>query len=341
MEYRTENLILRSVTEDDLSEVARTWPAERRPVSEAEARAAITRMRRSHERNAVGSIAHLCLAVCGIGDPRTILGWCGLDGRRSPAEPEIFILLDEDHRSKGYGTQCVKELLRIAAEDFSLPGVHGGCGRDNYASQRAMEKGGMERYGSEENGDPLYRFPAAGQGRTAAVPAEKDLQLYVPYPEDGWFYVKMMSDPATMAYNAPWFPPDGCIPDPASEWKELQASWIGRSPTRFYAFLRRRSDGAFVGDVNYHRNAERDWWDMGVVIYAPERGKGYGKQGLRLLAEQAFRIDGISRLRNDFETTRGAACHIHKAVGFRELGTEDGMVRLELTREGYLSQTRP
>ena len=49
-----------------------------------------------------------------------------------------------------------------------------------------------------------------------------ELQLYIPRSNDGWFYVKMMSDPETMAYNAPWFPPDGCIPDPDSGWVELQ-----------------------------------------------------------------------------------------------------------------------
>ncbi len=160
MEYRTERLVLRAVTKDDLAEVARTWPADQRPVSEAEAQAAITRMARSHERNAVGCIYHLCLAVCGQDDPQTIMGWCGLDGRRSHAEPEIFVLLDEAYRNKGYGTQCVRELLRIAAEEFSLQSVHGGCDKDNIASRRAMEKGGMTRYGQEENGDPLYRFRA-------------------------------------------------------------------------------------------------------------------------------------------------------------------------------------
>ena len=160
MDYRIEQLILRRVTEDDLAEVARTWPSDHRPVSEGEARSAIARMRDNDGRNTEGHIVHLCLAVCDASDPRTILGWCGLDGRRSHTEPEIFILLDEDHRGKGYGTQCVKELLRIAAEDFSLQSVHGGCDKDNIPSQRAMEKGGMIRYGAEENGDPLYRFCA-------------------------------------------------------------------------------------------------------------------------------------------------------------------------------------
>ncbi len=165
-----------------------------------------------------------------------------------------------------------------------------------------------------------------------------DLQLYIPRLEDGWFYVKMMSDPETMAYNAPWFPPDGCIPEAESEWLQLQQSWVGKQPERFYAFLQRKSDGAFVGDVNYHRDAEQDWWDMGIVIYAPERGKGYGKQGLKLLLDQAFQIDGISCLHNDFETTREAGYRIHQAAGFQETGQADGIIHLELTQEDYLQK---
>lgn len=163
-----------------------------------------------------------------------------------------------------------------------------------------------------------------------------DLQLYIPNPEDGWFYVKMMSDPETMAYNAPWFPPDGCIPEPESEWLELRENWFGKEPQRFYAFLQRKCDGVFVGDVNYHYNSKQDWWDMGIVIYAPERGKGYGKQGLRLLMKQAFLDGHVFRLHNDFETTRDAAYHIHKLVGFREINTTDENVQLEITREEYL-----
>ncbi len=165
---------------------------------------------------------------------------------------------------------------------------------------------------------------------------QNDLALYVPQPQDGWFYVKMMSDPATMAYNAPWFPPDGCIPAPEAEWQRLQTSWIGKEPERFYAFLRRKSDGAFVGDVNYHYDPKHDRHEMGIVIYAPERGKGYGKEGLRLLLERAFQADGIPLLHNDFEPTRKAACSIHKAAGFRHTGTVDGILQLELTREEYL-----
>ena len=160
MDYQLKNLILHYITEEDLTEVARTWPAEHHPLSDAEAREAIAYMRGNYGKNTKGCIFHLCMAVCGKDHPGTIMGWCGLDGTRNQAEPEIFILLDEAYRNRGYGTQGVKALLRIAAEDYALSGVHGGCARENVASARMMEKGGMAQYGTEDNGDPLFRFAA-------------------------------------------------------------------------------------------------------------------------------------------------------------------------------------
>ena len=59
-------------------------------------------MRDNYTKNTKGCIYHLCLAVCGKDRPETIMGWCGLDGRASHTEPEIFILLDEEYRGKGY-----------------------------------------------------------------------------------------------------------------------------------------------------------------------------------------------------------------------------------------------
>ncbi|MBR0082159.1 MAG: GNAT family N-acetyltransferase [Clostridia bacterium] len=157
MEYRIDQLLLRFVTEDDWPEVAKTWPADHHPLSEAEARGAIAYMQNNHGQNAAGSLAHLCFAVCSPKAPQSILGWCGLDGSRSRTEPELFVLLGEDSRNKGIGTACVRALLQIAAA-FSLQGVHGGCDKANLASRRMMEKGGMAQYGTEENGDPLFRY---------------------------------------------------------------------------------------------------------------------------------------------------------------------------------------
>ncbi len=159
-----------------------------------------------------------------------------------------------------------------------------------------------------------------------------EISLHIPKPDEGWFYLKMMTDPTTMAYNAPWFPPDGCIPNPEEDWANLMENWIGHEPQFFYAYLKRTSDGAFVGDVCFHYKPEKDWWDMGVLIYAPERGRGYGKEGLTLLADYAF-SHGVRVLHNEFETTRDAAYRIHRAVGFEEVGRENGIVQLQLTAE--------
>ena len=162
----------------------------------------------------------------------------------------------------------------------------------------------------------------------------KLVELYVPKLEDLWFYQKMMSDPETMSYNDPW---GGCIDYPDEVLPDWYAHWVGHEPERFYAYIKRSSDGAWIGDVCFHHTPERDWWDMGIVIYAPFRGKGYAVPALKLLLDHAFRDCGISRLHNAFETTRDAAWASHRKVGFKEIGVEDGILQLILTKEDYLS----
>ena len=116
-------------------------------------------MQQTHSRNTTGRLHHLCLAVFDKNDPRTIRGWVGLDGRRNPSEPEIFVLLqDKDLRGKGHGTQCMKLLFRIAAEEYALSVVHGGCHKENTASARAMEKAGMILCGHDEDGGLRYMY---------------------------------------------------------------------------------------------------------------------------------------------------------------------------------------
>lgn len=177
---------------------------------------------------------------------------------------------------------------------------------------------------------------------------EEPLELYRPALSELWFRQRMMADPATMSYNIGWnvgyagyHRETGCIDFPASEWAGWYARWMDAEPERFYAYLRRRADGAFLGEVDYHITPERDWWDMGVVLFAPYRGKGYAAPALRLLARQAFGA-GVTRLHNEFELARGetAAWRAHRAAGFRDAGTANGVWHVLLTRADWEAARR-
>lgn len=171
------------------------------------------------------------------------------------------------------------------------------------------------------------------------------LELYIPKLEDLWFYQKMMADPATMAYNAGWdvdyagyHRDTGCIDYSDEDLAVWFTDWIGNEPERFYAYIKRSSDGVWIGDVNFHYNPERDWWDMGIVIYAPHRGKGYAVPALRQMLDRAFCVCGISRIHNDFELARNevAAWEAHRKAGFREMGVENGFLHMMIMKEDYL-----
>lgn len=173
-----------------------------------------------------------------------------------------------------------------------------------------------------------------------------ELELYVPCLDELNFRQLMMADPDTMSYNAGWdvsypgyHPDTGCIDFPESEWADWYDYFIGHEPERYFAYIRRTSDGAFLGEVNFHYTPEKDWWDMGIVIHAPYRGMGYAVPALRLMLKHAFEKCGITCIHNDFETARNeqAAWKTHLAAGFRETGDVDGFKQMFITREDYFS----
>ena len=155
MKMLTENLILRTLTLDDLEEIARMWnyPA---GVSRDEAAEILKEMQRNQKKNKPGAIFHLCLGVSEKNDPKYIIGWCGLDGTAAPGQTVLFYIIDEKYRCKGYATQCAEELLRYAFEDMGYDSIQSGCAKDNTASYRVMEKAGMRLISRTKHGG--YNF---------------------------------------------------------------------------------------------------------------------------------------------------------------------------------------
>ena len=171
----------------------------------------------------------------------------------------------------------------------------------------------------------------------------RGLRLHVPALRELDFRRRLMADPETMAYNrgyTPWdgyHPKTGCIDFPEADWREWYDYFIGNEPERYYAYVVRRDDGAFLGEVNVHRAPGCAWHDMGIVIDAKYRGQGYAEPALRLLLDHAFREMGASEIRNAFEVQREAALKTHLACGFSILSRTKGAVSLALAKNEYLA----
>lgn len=169
------------------------------------------------------------------------------------------------------------------------------------------------------------------------------LCLHVPAYKELWYRQKLMQDPQTMRYNKGYDLPfggydkaTGCIAFPEQEWGAWYAYFIGQEPERFYAYIVRERDGAFLGEVNVHFSAKREWYDMGIVLEACYRGQGYGTKALRLLLRHAFEEMNAQAVHNDFEQTRRAAVQAHLSAGFTQYQQHDGILELLITREQYL-----
>lgn len=141
------------------------------------------------------------------------------------------------------------------------------------------------------------------------------LLLHAPQPEELAFKQQMLADPATMAYNHAW---GGVIPFPRERWADWHARWVGQPEGRFYRYLQDGDSGAFVGEIAWHRDGKTGRPLADVIVHAPFRGRGYGREGLALLCAAA-REAGLTVLYDDMAADNPAA-GLFRAFGFTEEG---------------------
>ena len=165
----------------------------------------------------------------------------------------------------------------------------------------------------------------------------KEIYLHVPEFNELWYRKKLMEDAHTMSYNKgyPAFEgynsETGCIAFPESEWEEWYQYFVGREPKRFYAYIVRKTDNVFIGEVNLHESSENAWHEMGIVIEAKYRGKGYAADALKQLIDYGMEQMKVKAIHNVFEEEREAAIRTHLAAGFLEYARQDGMVEFLIT----------
>lgn len=166
------------------------------------------------------------------------------------------------------------------------------------------------------------------------------LQLYIPALHELDYRQRIMADPETMSYNkgydisfSGYHKDTGCIDFPESEWQEWYDYFIGQEPERFYAYILRREDSAFIGEVNLHRSDTHNYYEMGIVLEAKYRGRGYAKEALSLLLQHAFEEMGAESVHNAFEDTRDAAVKTHLACGFKKYKHDNGILEFLIRKE--------
>lgn len=130
----------------------------------------------------------------------------------------------------------------------------------------------------------------------------------------------------------------GCIAFPEREWADWYDYFVGREPERFYAYVVREPEGEFIGEVNLHKSSTNNWYEMGIVLEAKYRGRGYAAGALRLLLQHAFEDMNAQTVHNSFEEERIAALKTHLSAGFTEYSRENGIVELLITREQYFRE---
>ena len=161
MLIETDRLVLRTVTIDDIEEVALSWKLDDGPIPHEEARKQVKWMLDNHEKNAQGTFVHLCLAIIHK-DNGQFIGWCGLDHRdKANIDPVLFYLLKEPYWGKGLATEAAQAVLRNGFCELGLSKIDGGASSENIASKRVMEKIGMRYMGRDEEGG--FSFTLTGE----------------------------------------------------------------------------------------------------------------------------------------------------------------------------------
>ena len=149
----------------------------------------------------------------------------------------------------------------------------------------------------------------------------KYLELVIPKLNEYKYEQKLLSNQATMNYNAGYdvsyegyHYDTGCIDFPKSKWEK---DYIKRQEeNRFFAYIKDNEINKYVGYVNYHYNINDNIYECGIVIEDKYRGKGYSKIGLKLLCNEAFKSN-IDKLYDTFEKERKNTLRLFESVGFK------------------------
>lgn len=131
-----------------------------------------------------------------------------------------------------------------------------------------------------------------------------------------------LSDAQTMSYNTKW---GGTIDSPRERWDVWYKKWVEEeSDVRLYRLLFDGDTDRFIGEIAFYLEDEKIM--LHLLIYAPFRRCGYGKEGLEILCKLA-RKSGHSIVYDKIAKDNLGAQALFTLKGFsREKVDEEGIL---------------
>ena len=150
---QTDRLTLRAFTEADVDimysilsgkDVLRYFPPNPDPITRERAKKMITRILSHWEEHGYGLWA-VTLAETG-----QLLGRCGIQYIPETDEVEVDFILDREFWGRGYATEAGKASLKYGFDNLDVDEIIGLVHPENIASQRALQKIGMQYIETKE-----------------------------------------------------------------------------------------------------------------------------------------------------------------------------------------------
>ena len=245
-------------------------------------------------------------------------------------EAELGYWIGVPYWGRGLIPEASREILRHAFEDIGLQKVWCGHYEGNGKSGRVQEKLGF-RYVRTTEDVPVPQLGVTRRGVVRCMTkaewseALKTVTVCIPKLRDLWFRQLMLEDPDTMSYNHAW---GGAIGFPEEEWQEWFSCWNpdARDPKHYYRYLT-DGTGRFLGEIAYHFSERQRGYMASVIVYAPYRGRGFGRAGLDLLCRVAAE-NGVDVLYDDIAADN-PAISMFLDHGFAEEFRTDEIIMLK------------
>ena len=135
-----------------------------------------------------------------------------------------------------------------------------------------------------------------------------------------------------MEYN------NGIVLFPKEKWDCWYDKWIGKNDKNYYyTYIYDKDIRAYVEEMAYRKELNRDSVMLSIIIENKYRRKGYGKEGLKGLVTTAFK-NGWNEVKDLIGRNNMGSQKLFSDFGFKIIDIDkDGNVEFKLKKEEFIN----